>query len=199
MHFVVIGYPILVYSIEEFQIRRYVLKMTENLTFRPLKNDDLYLLCEWLNMPHMRHFYQKTPIDLDEVEQKFGPRIEGKTPTFDHIVMHSGVAIGKMQSYKIMDYPDFAKDIDVNDGISVDLFIGNPVKIGVGLGKNMLRSYLSQIAFPEFAAEDFCYICHEIDNHAALACSKSVGFKYLKDVVESGNKCKLLVIDKSSL
>jgi len=166
------------------------------LSFKPLSAEDLPLLHGWLNRPHMRPFYQKTPISFEQVVEKYTPRIENKVPTSSHVVFVGERPIGKIQCYKTADYPEYAHEIGVFDGISVDLFIGDPDFLGKGIGKTLLHSYLAQIAFPKFPKEKKCYICHEKNNLAALTCSKSVGFTFLRDVIEGGTECELLVYEK---
>ena len=168
-----------------------------NISFRPLDKDDLPLLHRWLNEPHMRTFYQKTPLTIESVIEKYTPRIERKVPAHSHIVLADGTAIGKIQCYRAVDYPDFAGEIGVEDGISVDLFIGEPAFLGQGLGKAMLGAYLHLVAFVLFPEETRCYICHEKSNIPALSCSKSAGFEYVRDVVESGERSELLVYKKA--
>lgn len=152
------------------------------------------LLHRWLNMPHMRAFYQKTTISLEEVEQKYLPRTLPESPTRCHIVEIAGLPIGKMQCYLNSDYPDYASEIEVMDGVSIDLFIGDPTRLGQRLCGPMLRGYLAIVAdlFPDQAK--IC-VCHDRRNTAAIACSKSAGFVYIGDVIESGSASVLLAVE----
>jgi aminoglycoside 6'-N-acetyltransferase len=130
------------------------------------------------------------------VKEKFLPRIRREAPTFQHVAELDGRPFAKLQCYRNIDYPDYAAEIGVNDGISIDLFIGEPEFLGRGLGKKMLRQYLMDVAFPLHPGERRCFICHEAENAAALACSRSAGFEFLRDVMEAGLPCRLLVFSK---
>ncbi|MGE0525710.1 MAG: GNAT family N-acetyltransferase [Bdellovibrionales bacterium] len=141
------------------------------ISFRRLNKQDFSLLHRWLNEPHMRSFYQRHPVSLEEVVEKYSPRVDGSVPTHCHIALVDGVPIGKIQCYRVADYPEYGKEIGASDGISVDLFIGEPSFLGRGMGKAMLTSYLETVAFTLFPDEVSCYICHERANAAALACS----------------------------
>jgi aminoglycoside 6'-N-acetyltransferase len=167
-----------------------------DLTFRPLRKDDLSLLCDWLNAPHMRAFYQKTPISRAEVEAKFGPRIRGDVPTHDHIALLNGRPLGKLQCYRNVDHPSYAYEIGLKEGISIDYFIGDPASLRRGLGRAMLRDYIDQIAFPLHGDETRCFICHDIENAPARACSRATGFRPLRDVLEAGIPSELLVLER---
>ena len=146
----------------------------------------------------MRDFYQQKPIRLDEIIEKYTPRIEGFAPTQSHIAYCEDQAIGKIQCYKICDYPEYGDEIGVTDGISVDLFIRDPSFLRKGLGRQILQSYLTDVAFKIFEDEKYCYICHEVENLAAIACSKAVGFSFIKDVIESGKPSKLFKYSKQA-
>lgn len=167
------------------------------VTFRPLESGDMPLLHRWLNMPHMRQFYQKAEVSLGDVERKYLSRTLPDSPTRCHIAEVDGTPLGKIQCYRNRDYPDYASEIDVLDGTSIDLFIGEPSMIGRRLCAPMLRGYLPIVAslFPD---ESRIYICHDRRNVPAIACSKSVGFRYLRDVIEDGSPSVLLSIDAPS-
>ncbi len=165
------------------------------IDFRPLSKNDFPMLCEWLNQPHMRKFYQPVSISLEQVIHKFTTRVEGIEPTFSHIALMDGQAFGKIQSYKNLSYPDYAAEVGLTDGISIDLFIGDPACLKKGLGQQMMTEYLKSVALSLFPDERHCYICHDKTNLAALNCSKSVGFNHVRDVTENGILCELLVYD----
>lgn len=166
------------------------------IIFKPLEKTDLPLLHSWLNQPHMRKFYQRKPITQDEVFEKYAPQIGSAVPTRSHIACYEGRPIGKIQSYRNCDYPEYKNVIRVAGGISVDLFIGEPAYLGKGLGRRMLQSYLTDVAFKIFENEKYCYICHEADNQGAIACSKAAGFKFVKNVIEDGKQSKLFKYSK---
>jgi aminoglycoside 6'-N-acetyltransferase len=163
------------------------------LMFSPLRAADLPILFEWLNRPHMRAYYQKTPTSLSEVATKFMPRIQGEFPTYDHIVSYEGKPLGKLQCYKNTDYPDYAREVDLHEGISVDLFIGEATMLGRGLGRRMLREYVTMVAFPLYPDESKCFICHELTNLPARACSRAAGFRPVREVAEGGIPSELLI------
>ena len=126
------------------------------------------------------------------------PRVKKEEPVFCHIALAGGVPFGKIQCYRNLDYPEYAQQISTWDGISFDLFIGEPAFIGKGYGRAMLRSYID-LAFDTFPDEAACYITHETRNEAALRCSRSVGFVYQKTVYdENQRECHLLKLDRRS-
>lgn len=163
----------------------------DRVQFRPLRVDDLPLLHQWLNAPHLRRFYQKRPISLPEVETKYAPRTSGAGPTWSHLALLDGRPFGYLQTYRNESYPVYAAVIGQADGASIDFFIGDATLLGRGLGPAMLRAYLAELAqlFPDVAR---VYFLHDRENRAALACSARAGFRQVREVIEDGVPSLLL-------
>jgi aminoglycoside 6'-N-acetyltransferase len=166
------------------------------ISFRRLERSDLPLLTDWLAEPHVRRFYQKTPVSLDDAALEYGPAIRGEEPSSCHLAFCDGEPFAYLQCYRNADYPDWARIIDVTDGIGIDLFIGNPAYLRRGLGRIVLRTYVQLVAFQLYAGEKRAYIGHELTNTAALRCSQAAGFRPLRPFVEGGIEMLLLVFDK---
>jgi aminoglycoside 6'-N-acetyltransferase len=163
------------------------------IPFRPLTPSDIDALHAGLNRPHLRRFFQKQPISRAEVEAKYGPRIRGEQPTHSHLALCDGRPFGYLQCYRLSDYPDWANLIESQDGIGVDLAILDPSMLGRGMGRAMLGAYLRDIAFPLFPDENKCFIAHEVENRAAIACSRAAGFSIAGEFLEDGIPSLLLV------
>lgn len=166
------------------------------IDFRQLASADLPMLAAWLAEPHVRTFYQKTPVSLEEVALEYGPVINAQEPTLSHLALSQGQPFAYLQCYRNADYPDWAELIKVVDGISIDLFIGDPSYLQRGFGQAALRAYLRRVAFAHHTAETRAYISHELTNIAALRCSQAVGFRLLRSFLEGGIETMLLVVDK---
>jgi len=165
--------------------------------FRPVVETDFPLMNAWLAQAHVRTFFQKEPITLAEVAAKYGPRVRGEVPTHCHLALdEAGRPFGYLQGYRNLDWPDWAAEIDVDGGLSIDLYIGEPDHVGGGYGRAMLGAYVRDIAFPLYPDEARCYIAHAHENIAALACSRAVGFRDLGDFVEDGVDMRLLLLER---
>ncbi|MDO8380575.1 GNAT family N-acetyltransferase [Phenylobacterium sp.] len=162
------------------------------IAFRPLAAADFRMLTRWLAEPHLRRFVQKTPMSLDEVTAKYGPRVRGEQPLVCHVACDDDVPFGYLQAYRNRDWPDAADG--QTDGISLDLHIGEPTFLDRGLGRAMLDAYVRGLALPHFA-QTTAYIAHDLANTAALACSKAVGFKPVREFVEDGEPMLLLRLE----
>ena len=161
------------------------------ITFRPLDMSDMPRLARWLMAPHVRAFYQPAPITLEEVVAEYAPMIGERTPTICHIAS-AGEPFAYVQSYRNRAYPEWAELIAARDGISLDLFIGDPAFLHRGFGRALIGAYLQQIAVPHFAGETRAYIAHACANEKALRCSQSAGFRPVRGVMEDGVPTLLL-------
>jgi len=70
----------------------------------------------------------------------------------------------------------------------------DPAMLGQRFGRAMLGAYLRDVAFPLFPDEHRCFIAHEVENHAAIACSRAVGFEMVGPFVEEGFPSFLFVL-----
>jgi aminoglycoside 6'-N-acetyltransferase len=171
-----------------------VTKVTDPvLNFRALSETDLGQLYTWLNKDHLRRTVQPEPISLMEVHAKYLPRLASDHPVNGHLVCLEDQPVGYLQCYRVCTQTDYAHDIGEIDGVGLDLFIGEAHYVGQGIGKQMLRTYVSDIVPALFPDERACFIAHEVTNEAAIHCSLAAGFAYARDVVEEGRPSKLLV------
>jgi hypothetical protein len=105
------------------------------IEFRPLKESDFPTLAAWLVQPHVGKFYQKSPITQKDVALEYGPLVRGEESTICHLAFSGAVPFAYLQCYRNADYPAWADIIGVNDGISVDLFVGEPTFLHRGFGQ----------------------------------------------------------------
>ena len=178
------------------QATRKAKNAVNGIAFRPLQDADLPMLTAWLAEPHVRRFYQKQPVTLADVTREYGPTIRGEEPSRSHLAIRNGAPFAYLQCYRNVDYPEWCAIIGARDGISVDLFIGDPACLRRGLGQAALGAYLRRVAFPAYPGETRAYIGHELINTAALECSQAVGFRPLRSFLEDGFEMMLLAFDK---
>lgn len=161
------------------------------VSFRPVAPADFPTLTKWLAEPHVRRFYQLTPVTLADVEAEYGPMIE-EDVTICHLAMEGPIPFAYLQAYRNADNPDWCETIGAAEGISADLFIGDPSYLHRGYGRAALSAYLNQVVQPHYPEETRAYIAHTPDNSPALACSMAVGFLPLRTFFEHGVETILL-------
>ncbi|MGH6811555.1 MAG: GNAT family N-acetyltransferase [Methylocella sp.] len=168
------------------------------ITFRPVEERDFPLLTAWLAEPHVRKFYQKTSVTLEEVASEYGPCVRGEEPSVCHLAISAGKPFAYLQCYRNADYREWAELIGEDGAISVDLFIGDSTCLRKGFGRAALSGYLQRVAFPYYNRETRAYIAHEQVNTAALRCSQAAGFRPMRAFLEDGVDMLLLATDRSS-
>src|SRR6185503_11299967 len=78
------------------------------ITFRLMTREDYPLLLEWHGRPHVERWWTKRTT-MEDIEEHYGPTIDGADPTDHYIALLDGEPIGMIQAYLIADYPDWAE------------------------------------------------------------------------------------------
>ncbi len=145
-------------------------------------------MVRWLNMPHVREWWQNDPRTLEEAIEEYTPQIEGSDPTSSYIILYNERPIGYIQAYKIADWPDYARDLAVEEGAAgVDLFIGEPEYVHRGLGAPILHAFLCDVVF-QMPGVTYCIIGPAKSNAAAIRAYEKAGFRHLKTVAVSSEE-----------
>ncbi|MGM0919949.1 MAG: GNAT family N-acetyltransferase [Bacillota bacterium] len=151
------------------------------MLLRRMTKKDYYLMVKWLNDPNVLEFYEETPLCLDDVILKFGPRVEGMHYVTPFIVEYINEPIGYMQYYKITntDYNLYGYS-QVENIFGIDQFIGEQYLWGRGLGKSMIVMMLDYIC----KNENMSRVVLEVknSNYRAIHCYKKCGFKKVKNL-----------------
>lgn len=160
-----------------------------NIRFAKISKDHIQKIYEWRNKPHMK-FWDKDGISLETVEKKYAWRISWEDSCKCYIASIDWEDFWLIQYYRNIDEPEYAQEIWVTDGVSIDLFIWEEAFLWKGLWKKMLNQFTKKIFWDNIDI-DSIYICHEIENIWAIKCSLASGFLYEKDVIEDGKANKL--------
>jgi aminoglycoside 6'-N-acetyltransferase len=167
------------------------------ISFRPLEAADFSTLAAWLAKPHVREFYQKRAVTLNEIAQEYGPSVRREEAGMSNLGLLYGAPFAYLQCYRNADYPEWMELIGVTGGISVDFYIGEQSCLHKGYGRAVLALYLQQVAFVQFRKETRAYIAHDLRNTAALRCSQAAGFSAVHRFLEDGCDMLLLAADRS--
>jgi RimJ/RimL family protein N-acetyltransferase len=154
------------------------------LGFRRMGREDLPLLYGWLERPHVKRWYRDHG-DYDDVVAHYGPALDGGDPTDHYIVELAGRPIGMVQTYLVADYPDYAKQIGIDDltTAGVDILIGVEQLTGQGLGTEILTRFVRDVVF-ERAAIVGCVADPDSANYASLRAFEKAGFRAVKTFKE---------------
>lgn len=145
------------------------------LSFRAMTHDDLPLLHEWLQRPHVQRWWNDRRT-FEEVVAHYRPSLDGADPTDHYVALEDDMPIGFFQTYLYWDYPDEAAAMGLDPhAAGVDLFIADEERIGRGLGSALLRRFVDDYAF---ALPDVTHCVAEPDeaNVASIRAFEKAGF-----------------------
>ncbi len=148
--------------------------------FRVLTADDLRLVHDWLGREHVRRWWGDPGSRADVVEH-YLPAIEGRDPTDLYAVVVDERPVGLVQTYLVRDYPLHAALVDAGDeAAGLDLFIGDEVLVGRGLGSEVIRAFVDEVVFAR-AATRSCVADPDVRNIASIRSFEKAGFSRVRD------------------
>jgi RimJ/RimL family protein N-acetyltransferase len=170
---------------------------THGIAFRPLHRGDFRLLRRWLSMPHVDAWWHQ-PLDLDGLEAKYGPRVDGTEPTHVFLIECCGRTIGWIQWYRWIDYPNHGDLLGAEpDTAGIDLAIGELDLIGRGLGSLVICAFLEQLVFVDPAITG-CVSDPETRNTRSIRAFEKAGFIRERTVHLPGESVTREVVRRSA-
>jgi ribosomal protein S18 acetylase RimI-like enzyme len=156
------------------------------IAFRPLGEDDLATIFEWLRQPHVAKGYAPAPGTFAEVVARYAPRTEPGNPVRAFIVEVEGRDAGYAQAYAIEDFADYAATIGAERGtFGLDVFLAATAPVHQGLGPRVIRRFVDEIVFREHGALA-CLADPAESNRAAIRAFEKAGFARWKRVKPEG-------------
>ena len=170
-----------------------------SIIFRVLRPSDVSIVYQWFNLPHVQAFYSLRSWTESEVSEKVSPYFDGTNGVQGYIAEKEGQPFGYAQVYAVKNFPwenqDLPKDV-LETVAGMDLFIGDPLALGQGLGQKMIESFLNQIVWKKF---NFAIVDPDSHNTASIRCFEKSGFK-LHKIIDSktalGKSCQLQLMIK---
>ena len=170
----------------------------EAIGFRLMTPADLPLMHEWLSQEFVYAWYEKRPFSVEDVQAKFLPRVTGEQPTRCFFITHDGRPIGYIQTYRMVDYPDYNRQVGMEeDAAGLDLFIGHPDYIHKGLGKHILTRFMDEVVF-KMPGITKCCVGPEPENAVAIRAYEKAGFRHLKTASVDGELEYIMVATKEA-
>lgn len=162
------------------------------LDFRPLVRGDLPLVDRWLHTDNVRRWWPPYP----DLEAHYRPVLAGEEPTHVHLVLEEGRAVGLIQTYVVVDDPEWEQLVQVGPYVAgVDLLLGDPDAVGRGLGPRVLAAYTTRIVFADPAVHA-CVAGVDVCNDRSLRAFAKAGFRPVRDYVEEGRPHRLVRLER---
>jgi aminoglycoside 6'-N-acetyltransferase len=119
------------------------------LALRQLQRGDFALLSQWLSQPHVEPWWREE-YDLESIEHRYGPAVDGVDPTQLLIVERDGQPVGFVQLYLLDDNPDWKQALapagTYDSAAGIDYLIGDEAATGKGLGPQIIDN-LTEMAW----------------------------------------------------
>jgi len=163
------------------------------ISFRPVEDGDVPMLHRWRHEPHvMRWWYEDDGSEptLEVVAKNYGPNPHEPERRF--IILLDEQPIGYIQTYLLADYPEYGSIIQ-EEGMGLDLFIGEPDMINRGIGTTVIERFLDEVVFADPAIVS-CVVDPETTNAAAIRAYEKAGFVPLRTVVVHGEPGPALLL-----
>lgn len=148
----------------------------DQVSFRPLTVDDLPDLVRWRAEPHVLAWFADLLPDLDAACDRYGPRLEGRTPYADWIALWDGRPFGFLQSFVVGDVDDVAVKVQDPRAVAFDYAIGDPAALGRGLGVPLVRGFCSHVLAPRHPEAPRFVALADARNYRSLAVLGRCGF-----------------------
>jgi aminoglycoside 6'-N-acetyltransferase len=130
------------------------------VTVRAMTRGDLAVVTRWRQSEHIRRWWaSEGEPTAERIAARYGPRIDGMSPTRMWVAEVNGRSVGFVQDYRIGDYPEYAVLGPDPDAIGVDYALCEEWS-GRGLGARVLWAWMTRTRrrFPDattyFAAPD---------------------------------------------
>jgi AacA4 family aminoglycoside N(6')-acetyltransferase len=155
---------------------------TAPVTLRRMAEDDLPLLHDWLNRPHIVEWWGGERPSLDEVRAKYTPRILAAERVTPYIGMLGDVPFAYAQSYVAMGSGEGWWESETDPGVrGIDQSIGEAHLLGKGLGTKLVRKLVDTLF------EDASVTKVQTDpaptNLRAIRCYVKAGFRIVDNIV----------------
>jgi RimJ/RimL family protein N-acetyltransferase len=163
-----------------------------SVAFRRLRLDDFAQLRDWLNEPHVAAWWGAGATSdglggtgddaatLPAVDAAYRPGVEGRDPTFHYLIVVDDTPVGLIQWYRLASYPSYAAAIGEPDGAGVDLFLGDPTRIGQGLGPTVIDRFVTDVVFAEPDVRR-CVAGPDPANRRSVGAFERAGFRWVRD------------------
>jgi aminoglycoside 6'-N-acetyltransferase len=157
-------------------VKQFVVDHDTRVTVRPMVRGDLPDVARWRSAEHVQRWWASDgDPTLEVVTARYGPAIDGTTPTRMWVAEANGRSVGFLQDYRIGDYPEYAVLGPDPEAIGVDYAIGEPAWIGRGIGTRALWAWMHR-ARRRFPSATTYFAAPDHRNRASLRMLAKVGF-----------------------
>lgn len=158
----------------------------DTIKFEKLEEQHFHLLQKWLNMPHVKKWWdQDIQWNYELIQNKYNSYIEEyklingqRKVIHPYIISANSKHVGYIQLYNIHDFHSLPELKDFPDPLaSIDIYIGEPAYLNKGIGTRALRDFITHHAAK---MSNTVFVAADKDNTAAIKMYRACGFKEVK-------------------
>jgi aminoglycoside 6'-N-acetyltransferase len=167
---------ILPFEAAQTQVRRVASIPRVRLGFRPLTRADFADVVAWQSRPHVARWWKDEATSTAAAEEHYGPALDGDDPTRLWVLEVNGRSVGMLQDYLVGDHPEYALLTARPEAVGFDYLIGDPARVGWGLGTRMLWTYLRDVVRPHYPRAREMFAAPDHRNAGSLRVLDKLGF-----------------------
>lgn len=169
----------------------------EQFEFRPLTEADLPLLHDWLNRPHLQEWWRRGEISLEQVRDRYLPRIAGRDAARPYLAYLDGEPIGYIQYYLAAEGSgDWWPDEPGPGVLGIDQFLADGERLGQGLGTAMIGQFVDCLMRDPTVTE--IRVDPRPDNRRAIRCYEKVGFRRVGPITTPDGPAIMMVLARQT-
>jgi RimJ/RimL family protein N-acetyltransferase len=153
---------------------------SQRISFRSITRDDLPMIYEWTQRPHVAEWWQ-SPACIADLEECYLPAIIDASGDRAYVAQFDDEPIGFIQSYVVMASGDGWWEDEADPGArGIDQYIAHPHQLNQGLGTLMIRSFVAKL----FESPEVTVVQADPrpDNHRAIRSYTKAGFVTVGEV-----------------
>lgn len=158
------------------------------IVFKPLNNRDVPALHAWLQLSHIREFWDDGHRTARQVKHHYLKQDE----VIRFIILIGGEPVGYIQRYPIDKNHPFWKYTQSYPSVGIDLFIGNHAFLGKGWSVKILSSFIDHYC----AAVAEIIVDPSATNVKAIGSYTRLGFQNLIEIVANKRKYQLMALER---
>lgn len=169
------------------------------VTLRLMTTEDLPMLHEWLNRPHIVEWWggEAERPTLDDVRAHYLPRVLAQETVTPYIAMLGDEPIGYAQSYVALGSGDGWWEDETDPGVrGIDQSLANPMQLNKGLGTKLVRALVERLfSDPAVTKIQTDPVPH---NYRAIRCYEKEGFVQEKVITTPDGPAVYMVLTRQA-
>ena len=171
--------------------------LSTEVTLRLLAEDDLPLLHEWLNRPHLVEWWGGERPSLKEVREHYLPRVMGLQNVTPYIGLLGGEPFAYAQSYIALGSGDGWWEDETDPGVrGIDQGIGKAELLNQGLGTKLVQTLVASLFVDPAVTK--VQTDPAPSNLRAIRCYEKAGFRRVKDLITPDGPAVYMVQERPS-